>query len=172
MMKNPVFKGTWGDGHADWEIHLSNELPDLPMTAVGGIYFQDEHVLLTHNHRGWDLTGGHIEEGESVEETLRREMLEEGGLHVSEFKLLGHYLIHNHKRSTNASTGELYPERGIIPYYLVNTDRPLNLCDLDGEECSHAELHHLESDIVQNYRVPGQINVMYEYCKINNLLFS
>lgn len=37
----------------------------------------------------WDLFGGHIEGKESSEEALRREALEELGIHIESFRLLG-----------------------------------------------------------------------------------
>lgn len=53
-----------------------------------GILIQDGKVLLTQNHSGpyqglWGLPGGGIEFGESPEDTLQREFLEETGLSIT-----------------------------------------------------------------------------------------
>ena len=51
-----------------------------------GVLVDSDRALLAHRHPGrriypnvWDLPGGHIEDGESPEETLRRELFEELG---------------------------------------------------------------------------------------------
>lgn len=47
-------------------------------------------ILLLKGHDGvWDLPGGHMEIGESLEETASREVLEETGLTVDALDLLG-----------------------------------------------------------------------------------
>lgn len=57
---------------------------------VAGVCLRDDHVLL-HTGEGtdfWSLPGGRCEMGESSAETLRREMEEETGLHVTVGDLL------------------------------------------------------------------------------------
>jgi len=47
-------------------------------------------VLLLERHDGeWDLPGGHLEPGESLEETAARELMEETGFTVGTLELLG-----------------------------------------------------------------------------------
>ena len=53
--------------------------------SAGAIIFRIEggvpHYLLLHYHSGhWDFSRGHIEENESVEQTIRREVEEETGI--------------------------------------------------------------------------------------------
>jgi 8-oxo-dGTP pyrophosphatase MutT (NUDIX family) len=45
------------------------------------------------NARGWDIPGGHTEAGESPEETLHREVMEETGALLSDVRLLGYQRI-------------------------------------------------------------------------------
>lgn len=60
-----------------------------------GILLKDSKILLTRKKEGpyqglWDLPGGGIEFGETPEETLKRELLEEVSTAVKRFELLCH----------------------------------------------------------------------------------
>src|SRR5690625_4976152 len=65
-------------------------MPDFD-TRVGAycVVVEDGHILLAHIRRdyfgseyGWTLPGGGMEPDETPEQTARRELLEETGLHV------------------------------------------------------------------------------------------
>ncbi|MFF4448221.1 NUDIX domain-containing protein [Streptomyces sp. NPDC001502] len=59
---------------------------------VTGIVIEDGQILLldqdTDGDRSWSLPGGKVEPGETLEEALRREMLEETGVEVEVGRLL------------------------------------------------------------------------------------
>jgi 8-oxo-dGTP diphosphatase len=61
--------------------------------AVSALIFQDECVLLAHRRDidWWNLPGGGMEAGETVDEALHREVLEETGLQVEIEQLVGVY---------------------------------------------------------------------------------
>ena len=51
-----------------------------PTSKVSAVFFlgiKDNQILSIRNERGWDIPGGHVEEGEALLEALRRETLEE-----------------------------------------------------------------------------------------------
>ena len=55
----------------------------LPV-SVKGVLIHREQVLVLQNDRGeWELPGGRLDDGETPEEALRREILEETGLRVT-----------------------------------------------------------------------------------------
>lgn len=55
----------------------------LPV-SVKGVLVHRGRVLVLRNDRGeWELPGGRLDDGETPEEALRREILEETGLRVS-----------------------------------------------------------------------------------------
>lgn len=63
-----------------------------PITQVYGIIFNDKGEILVcreSKEGGWIIPGGHPEEGESIEETLKRELLEEVDVEVEDIKPLG-----------------------------------------------------------------------------------
>jgi ADP-ribose pyrophosphatase YjhB (NUDIX family) len=73
-------------------IRDASEITADRVSAVFMIAFDGERMLAIQNERGWDIPGGYLEAGESVEEALRRELIEEGGAHVERqipFALLG-----------------------------------------------------------------------------------
>ncbi len=66
--------------------------------AVAGLITKGEKVLLHHrtDYDAWDLPSGGMEAGETIIQTLKREVREETGLKVEPKKLIGVY--HNFKR--------------------------------------------------------------------------
>lgn len=60
------------------------------LVAAGVALISEEGLLLLQRHDGeWDLPGGHMEVGESLEETATRELFEETGLTADTLELLG-----------------------------------------------------------------------------------
>ncbi len=74
-------------------LNGSDSVKKISRIGVYGIITKGNEMLLVRQedgpHRGkWDFPGGGIEFGETVEETLRRELLEEVGMEFSSMKLL------------------------------------------------------------------------------------
>lgn len=61
--------------------------------GVGALIFAEGRILLTHRRDidWWNLPGGGMEKGETVEEALKREVLEETGLEVEIERMVGVY---------------------------------------------------------------------------------
>jgi ADP-ribose pyrophosphatase YjhB (NUDIX family) len=67
-----------------------------PLILVGAevlVFDQDDRLLLTRraDTGDWAIPGGMMEPGESLEETARREVLEETGLDIGQMQLLAMY---------------------------------------------------------------------------------
>lgn len=71
----------------------SREYPERPLVGVGGVVIDQGRALLIRRAseplRGeWSIPGGMLELGETLEEGVARELLEETGLHVRVLELI------------------------------------------------------------------------------------
>jgi 8-oxo-dGTP diphosphatase len=65
----------------------SREYPERPLVGVGGVVIEDERALLilrgSEPLKGeWSIPGGMLELGETLEQGVERELLEEAGVQV------------------------------------------------------------------------------------------
>ena len=72
---------------------MAREYPERPVVGVGGVVIDDGRTLLIRRGseplRGqWSIPGGTLELGESLEEGVARELLEETGLEVRVLDLI------------------------------------------------------------------------------------
>lgn len=72
---------------------MAREYPDRPVVGVGGVIIEDGRALLIR--RGsepllgqWSIPGGTLELGESLQQGVARELLEETGIEVRVLKLI------------------------------------------------------------------------------------
>lgn len=77
------------------EWHDSTDFSKLkPVTQVYGICFDDKgRILIINMGKDWLLPGGHPKKGEKFEETLRREVIEEGDVELEDIRPLGYQKI-------------------------------------------------------------------------------
>src|SRR5207249_3646517 len=89
----------WGGGSLPLRetCYLGEEIPPLDyVTSVRGLVFQGEQILVVRDpHGSHILPGGRREEGETLEATLRREILEETGCTLGAIAMLGFLHFHH-----------------------------------------------------------------------------
>lgn len=126
--QSKILEGSWDD-NTRWEFHLSERMPPRELcTAVAciAIYGSMESVVLVRNTRGWEPLGGHIEDGETVEDALLREIMEEGGYAPDDYSPFGYRKVISKKPVPRDQGLGYYPYPvSYVPHYLAVSNRPL-----------------------------------------------
>lgn len=118
----------WGNEGVDWELYESANIPSIQgCTAAYCVALDaDNRVVLVQENRGWGLPGGHVEDGESIVQTLERECLEEAGLIVKQPILFAYRKIIATEPVTHPTPGKAYPfPISYIAYYWARRDAAL-----------------------------------------------
>lgn len=83
-----------------------------------------KELLLGYSNGTYQFPGGHLEENESLETCLERELLEETGIKINAKGLVPFFVIkHYNKNHNNTGENRLY----LIYYYIINTDEVYDL---------------------------------------------
>lgn len=102
----------------------------------------------------WDLIGGHVEEGETPEEALIREVKEELGITLDEFRFFRRY---------ECRTGDAYPNEKYI--FAGRIDIPIeNITLYEGERAQYfkrSEIPYVNFANILREVVMDYINVTY-----------
>ena len=127
--------------------------PRALTTAALAFVFGGESLLLARiTGRAWDLPGGHLEPGESAEEAMRREVLEEAGALVGKARLFAHQHIHS---DDPVPEGFRYPHPdAYMVFYLGEIDRlePFVATDESTERRLWSPAEAGETEWVQRHR--------------------
>ena len=119
---------------------LVGHRPLILAGAIVMIFDQNEHLLLQHrtDDNTWDFPGGFSEIGETLEETARREVLEEMGLQVDDLTLF--------KVFSGEQYAYLCPNGDqVFPVGAVYITRSVHgSLQVDGEESSEARYFSLD----------------------------
>lgn len=109
-----------------------------------------KEILLGYCHKTYQFPGGHLEEGETLVECLKREILEETGMEVSisedakPFFVIRHY-SKNYRGTGKTRCNEIY-------YYVILTDDTYNLEKIrhdEWEKDGNYQLRYVHLDNVE-----------------------
>ncbi|MFC4735191.1 NUDIX hydrolase [Bacillus daqingensis] len=98
----------------------SSSIPqDKTITSAHGFCFQhDELLLVKLQHRGWDFPGGHLEQEETPEACVKREVVEEGYV-KGNLRLIGFVTV-DHTHNPNWQENGRYPKIGCQLFYRMD----------------------------------------------------
>lgn len=135
-------------------IHNKNNLKETDITEVVKrvkilIINSNNEILLGYSHNDYQFPGGHVEKGENLNQTIKREIKEETGIILKN---------QNFKPFAKAiSYYKNWPEKGKnrkteINYYELKTDEKPNLNNTEyteSEKDGHFELKYIPLEDVQ-----------------------
>ncbi len=124
---------------------MRREYPEAPILAVGAVIFNQDRVLLVRRGNPplagrWSLPGGVVELGETLEQALLRELLEETGLHVRPEKIAGAF-----DRIVHDAAGGIRFHYVIVDYVCSVSGGKLHAAS-DADEAAWAQMDALSAE--------------------------
>lgn len=91
----------WGKIPSRLRLGLVRVWHDRFTVSAAGLILNDEGKILLLNHvlrplSGWGLPGGFVDHGESAEAAIRRELMEETGIELTELKMYRVEIVKKH----------------------------------------------------------------------------
>ena len=133
------------------EDNLKEEdIDELVIRTKGLIINSKNEISLGYSHGTYQFTGGHLEEGESLEECLVREIKEETGIILKDYSMKPFYktvyYTKNYHNSGKNRKNEIY-------FYIIKTDEVADMSNSnldDWEKDGNYEIRVVPLDEVEN----------------------
>lgn len=163
-----LLEGRWND-NVRWEFYRSAYLPPRNLCAavfvLAVVRGTPIKIVLTKTSRGWEMLGGHVDEGESIEDALVREAQEEGGFLPNQYKLFGYRKIIPQQPVPNRSGGYYPFPVSYIPHYVATTTLPIT--SPTGQEVEESALFTIAE--LQQTNMPSKDIAMIGFEAYKNL---
>lgn len=119
-----TLKTNWGKHAVTLTWVEASEPPEgMTVSSTHGFCFLNGKVLLVNlDKRGWDIPGGHTEDGETPEECFAREAMEEACVSGTS-RIVGYTLVDN-REDVHRIPGK-YPDIGVQVFYRMDVDELL-----------------------------------------------
>lgn len=125
----------------NYDYFVSEDITEVSIRVKALIINSNKEILLGKSDISYQFPGGHLEDNESLIEALKREVLEETGIEISDeeigrpfYKIT--YLNKDYPVKDTNRKSEIY-------YYAVNTDKEIDL----------SKVKLTENETKYNYRV-------------------
>jgi len=143
-MKKFINTEDWGHSTYTAYLDLGGDYSQFreQVTGVVAICFNEvDRVILMND----EPLGGHIENGETIEQALKREALEEGGIELSIWKYIGYYEI-KLKSEAPEKYKNKYPETGYILFFLTKGKKVVEPYGKDVKTTQELSIEEIFSD--------------------------
>ena len=100
------------------------DIDEVVTRTKGLIINSNNEITLGYSHQTYQFPGGHLEEGESLEECLLREIEEETGIEIKDAKLKPFEKITYYSKNYHGSGKN---RKNDIYYYIINTDAKFDM---------------------------------------------
>ena len=126
------------------------EMDELIIRTKGLIINSKNEISLGYSHGTYQFPGGHLEEGETLEECLIREIKEETGIELKDYSMKPFYktiyYTKNYHNSGKNRKNEIY-------FYIIKTDEVVNMSNSnldDWEKSGNYEVKVISLDEVES----------------------
>lgn len=105
-------------------------------------FTDDNKIAMSKPERGWGIPGGHREAGESIEECLRREAIEEAAIELGELTFIGYWAT---KKVFESVHNKHYPSKAHQLLFLADITKIHEFHpELEVSERAFVPLHEVE----------------------------
>ena len=126
------------------------DIDEVVIRAKGLIINSKNEISLGYSHGTYQFPGGHLEENESLDECLVREIKEETGIELKEYNMKPFYktvyYTKNYYNSGKNRKNEIY-------FYIIKTDEAVNMANSnldDWEKSGNYEIRVVPLNEVEN----------------------